>query len=435
MAVSGTRGDVQPAVVLGAELAERGHHVMMAVPPNLVDLARRAGLESVPFGYDTREHMNSDLVRHGLSRGSVVDRARALAELWNFGWDQMVTELRDVVETTAPDVLLTGITTEQIALPLAEARGIGLVALHHAPVRSNAQYSPVPGTDGAPSVVIGLAWTVLDHVLWAATRWRENALRRSLGISTVSSPLPGRIARRGSVEIQAYDRVLCPELAADWDGTRPLTGFLDVSPELRVRMDPQPSDPSLEAWIDDGTPPVYVGFGSMPVTNPAAVVAAVADAAARVGERVLLCAGWNDVDSAGPLGDHVRVTGAVDHAAVFPRCRAVVHHGGAGTTAAGLRAGRPTVVCSVSSDQPFWGRRVVALSCGAAMAASDITAESLEKALRLALEPAAAAGAAAVAAAMTSPEEAVRRAADLVESARRAPKDAVLRAPKDAVVA
>jgi UDP:flavonoid glycosyltransferase YjiC (YdhE family) len=426
MAVSGTRGDVQPAVVLGSDLAGRGHHVVMAVPPNLVHLARGVGLETVPFGYDTREHMNSDLVRHGLSRGSVADRARALAALWNFGWDQMVTELRDVVDTTAPDVLLTGITTEQIALPLAEARGIGLVALHHAPVRSNPRYSPVPGIDGAPAAVVGLAWTVLDHVLWTATRRRENTLRRSLGIPTVSSPLPGRMARRRTVEIQAYDRVFCPELAVDWDGTRPLTGFLEVSPELRARMDPQPSDPSLDEWIDDGPPPVYVGFGSMPVTNPAAVLAAVADAAARVGERALLCAGWNDVDSADALGDHVRVTGAVDHAAVFPRCCAVVHHGGAGTTAAGLRAGRPTVVCSVSSDQPFWGRRVVALSCGAAMSASDITAQSLEKALRLALTPEAAAGAAAVAAAMTSPAEAVRRASDLVESARPAPTDAVV---------
>ncbi|MBM7414258.1 MULTISPECIES: glycosyltransferase [Nocardiaceae] len=426
MAVSGTRGDVQPAVVLGSELAGRGHHVVMAVPPNLVESARGVGLETVPLGYDTREHMNSDLVRHGLSRGSVADRARALAALWNFGWDQMVTELRDVVDTTEPDVLLTGITTEQIALPLAEARGIGLVALHHAPVRSNPRFSPVPGIDGAPSAVVGLAWTLLDHVLWAATRRRENALRRSLGIPTVSSPLPGRMARRRTVEIQAYDRVFCPELADDWEDTRPLTGFLEVSPELRARMDPQPSDPSLDAWIDDGPPPVYVGFGSMPVTDPAAVLAAVADAAARVGVRVLLCAGWNDVDSVGPLGDHVRVTGAVDHAAVFPRCRAVVHHGGAGTTAAGLRAGRPTVVCSVSSDQPFWGRRVVALSCGAAMPASDITAQSLERALSLALTPEAAAGAAAVAAAMTSPAEAVRRAADLVESARPAPTDAVV---------
>ena len=106
MAVSGTRGDVQPAVVLGAELALRGHAVVMAVPPNLVSFARGAGLETVPFGYDTREHMNSDLVRHGVSQGSVADRARAVARLWNFGWDQMVRELTDVIlpERNRPDL-------------------------------------------------------------------------------------------------------------------------------------------------------------------------------------------------------------------------------------------------------------------------------------------------------------------------------------------
>ncbi|KQU06308.1 hypothetical protein ASG56_00970 [Rhodococcus sp. Leaf7] len=425
MAVSGTRGDVQPAVVLGAELALRGHEVVMAVPPNLVSFARGAGLETVPFGYDTREHMNSDLVRHGVSQGSVADRARAVARLWNFGWDQMVRELTDVMDSVRPDVLLTGITTEQIALPLAQRFGAGLVAVHHAPVRSNSRYSPIPGAESLPRVVTPLAWSVVDTALWAATCHRENVLRRGLGLGTVSTPLPRRMAEYGAIEIQAYDPAFCPDLQRDWAQTRPFAGFLDMPSALRATADPGTVTAELETWLAAGPPPVYVGFGSMPVKDPAAMVAAVRQACDRSGVRALVSVGWNDAgdfsDDAGSTDDggHLLVGGSLDHEAVFPRCRAVIHHGGAGSTAAGIRAGKPTVVCSVASDQPFWGRRIVEQSCGATLPASSVTADTMDRALRVALSPDAQEAARALSDAMIAPEVAAARAADLVESATR----------------
>ncbi|MGB3772503.1 MAG: glycosyltransferase [Rhodococcus sp. (in: high G+C Gram-positive bacteria)] len=419
IAVSGTRGDVQPAVLLGIELAGRGHRVVMAVPPNLASFARGAGLEAVELGYDTREHMNSDLVRHGVSRGSIIERARAVATLWNFGWDEMVRDMTEIVDDVRPDVIVTGIMTEQIALPLAQRCGAGLVSLHHAPVRANGRYSAIPGWEGLPRIVTEASWSLLSQALWAATRCRENRLRRNMGLPTVWSPLPGRMAKYGCAEIQAYDTAFCPELEAEWGARRPFVGFLEMSSAQRSTMDPTEPDDAIEAWIDGGSPPVYVGFGSMPVSNPEAAVAAAALACARLGQRALISAGWNDVDTA-DHGDHVLVTGTVDHETVFPRCRAVVHHGGAGSTAAGIRAGRPTVICSIASDQPFWGRRMVEHSCGAAMPFADLSADSLEAALRIALTPESAAGARRLSDAMTAPDAALGRAADLVESAHAA---------------
>ena len=153
------------------------------------------------------------------------------------------------------------------------------------------------------------------------------------------APAPRRITERGSLEIQAYDEVCFPGLAAEWakwDGQRPFVGALTM--EL-----PTDADDEVASWIAAGTPPICFGFGSMPVESPADTLAMIGAACAQLGERALVCAGWSDFSHV-PHFEHVKVVGAMNYAAIFPACRAVVHHGGAGTTAAGLRAGVPTLI-------------------------------------------------------------------------------------------
>lgn len=420
IAVSGTRGDVQPAVVLGAELRSRGHDVLMAVPPNLVSFAASAGLETTGFGYDTFDHMNSDLVRHGLRRGSVADRLGALRQLWNYGWDQMVRELT-AATADGVDVIVTGVTTEQAALPLVERHGASLIALQHAPIRRNGVHSPVPGTDAFPGPVLEAAWSMVDHLVWLATRRRENGLRTALGVPTAGSPLPYRIARYG-MEIQAYDPAFCPQLASRWGERRPFCGFLDLDADLRARVDPSTrTDSAVLEWIAAGPPPVYVGFGSMPVSDPAALVTMVDSVCGRLGHRALVSVGWNESVTWPPEGgdeETTMVTGSLDHSRIFPLCGAVVHHGGAGSTAAGIRAGRPTLVCSVSSDQPFWGARIADRGAGAATTLAGLDDESFESGLRRIMTDDCARAAQDLAAEMIGPAEARARAADLVEASR-----------------
>jgi sterol 3beta-glucosyltransferase len=131
----------------------------------------------------------------------------------------------------------------------------------------------------------------------------------------------------------------------------------------------------LLAFLAAGPPPVYVGFGSMVGRDPRATTRTVLAAVQRAGTRAILASGWGGVSGAPrpPLAadladalapDRVFVLDEAPHAWLFPRVAAVVHHGGAGTTAAGLRAGCPTVVCPFFGDQPFWGARVAALGAG-----------------------------------------------------------------------
>jgi UDP:flavonoid glycosyltransferase YjiC (YdhE family) len=173
------------------------------------------------------------------------------------------------------------------------------------------------------------------------------------------------------------------------------------------------------SWIAEGTPPIYFGFGSTPIASPAETVAVIGMACARLGERALICSGPNDFTDV-PRFDHVKLAVQVSHSVIFPACRAVAHHGGAGVTAAGLRAGVPTLILWFWLDQPMWADGVTRLKVGAGRAFLESTLDSLVADLRSILTPQCAARAREVAPQMTKSAESVTRAADLLEDAARA---------------
>jgi vancomycin aglycone glucosyltransferase len=168
--------------------------------------------------------------------------------------------------------------------------------------------------------------------------------------------------------------------------------------------------------MSGGSPPVYFGFGSMPMAAPNDTVAVIDAACARVDVRALICLGANYVDGLSN-SDRVKVVREANHAAVFPACRAVVHHGGAGTTAAGLRAGVPNLVLWSGLDQPVWAASVAHLEVGFGRRFSESTLDSLSVDLRAILAPPYAIRAKAVAQQMTSPSESLARTTDLLEEA------------------
>jgi vancomycin aglycone glucosyltransferase len=150
------------------------------------------------------------------------------------------------------------------------------------------------------------------------------------------------------------------------------------------------------------------------------MIAMISGACAQLGERALICSGVGDFTGI-PHPDHVKVVSAVSHAMVFPACRAVVHHGGAGTTAAALRAGTPELILFTFwlEDQPIWAAAVEQLGVGSARSLSETTQESLIADLRTVLDPRYAARAREIAGQMSKPAESVAGAADLLEDAVR----------------
>jgi len=413
LAAYGTRGDIEPSVAVGRELLRRGHDVRIAVPPDLVGFAETAGLPAVPYGLDTQAWVGvyRDFWTCFFGEFWKVRKLRRLwREMWDLSdqaWKQMSTVLTSLAE--GADLLFVGQSYQEPAANVAEYLGIPLATLHNTPTRPNGQLLAT-----LPSPLARMAMRLFDWGGWRMNKKVEDAQRRELGLPKATGPTSRRIIQRGSLEIQAFDEVCFPGLAAEWSSwkdTRPFVGTLTMQLETE-------DDADVTSWIADGPPPICFGFGSMPVHSPSDTMEMIAGACAELGERALVCSGRTDY-SAAPHFDHVKVVGAVNYATVFPACRAAVHHGGAGTLAASLRAGVPTLVLWIDGAQPVWASRVKRLKVGISRHFSTATRETIVADLRRILTPEYVTRAHEVAAQMTKPAESVARTADLVEDYAR----------------
>jgi vancomycin aglycone glucosyltransferase len=375
----GSRGDVEPLVGLAVAVRALGAQVRVCAPAD-EDFARRlagVGVEFVPVGPSARE-----LTQAAPPPSSLPERAARL-----------IAAQFDVIPAAAEgcDVLVaTGmLPTAAGALSIAEKLGIPSVFVafqkstlpspHHAPLAYPGRPHPPGVTDN------GLLWG-LDaesvHVLFEA----------ALNTNRVANGLPPVDDVRDFV---IGDR---PWLATDpvLDPWRP-TGLDVTQTGAWIVPDDRPLPDDLEAFLDAGTPPVYVGFGSMPMHAAADVAGVAVEAVRAQGRRAIVLQGWAEL---GPVDDRddCFVVGEVNHQALFGRCAAVVHHGGAGTTTTATRAGAPQVVVPQATDQPYWAGRVADLGAGVAHDGPAPTVESLSAALRAVLTPETRARAAAVAA-------------------------------------
>ncbi|PRC43875.1 glycosyl transferase family 1, partial [Mycobacterium sp. ITM-2017-0098] len=397
----GGRGDVEPAVVIGRELQRRGHDVLIAVPPNLVGFAETAGLPATAYGLDSQDILDAQRKYFTVySRtpwklkelnGMARDTNRFAAECWA----EMTRTLASLA--AGADLVVTGLIFEQPAANVAERYDIPLVTLQYFPARPHGQLMPL-----LPAPLSRLAMKANDWAAWRGTREAEDAQRRELGLPNATRPAPRRIAERGSLEIQAYDELCFPGLAAEWSrwaSRRPIVGALAMA-------SPTDADDEVASWAAEGTPPIFFGFGSVPIGSPADTVAMIAAACARLGERAIVGAGGTDLSKVSHPR-HVKVVNQVNYATIFPTCRAVVHHGGAGTLAACLRAGVPQLILWTLPDQPFFAAQLKRLKVGAGRRFATTTEKTLVRDLRRILKPKCAAHARTVAPRMTTPAQSV----------------------------
>ncbi|MEY8016630.1 glycosyltransferase [Mycobacterium servetii] len=413
----GTRGEVEPYVTVGRELVRRGHEVHMAVAPEMVSFTEAAGPAAVAYGpalkaiLDPHRDFWAGLFTHPW-------RIRELGKL-SAEYSQPLIECRAEVSATltsladGADLLLTGMNYEDDAVNVAEHCDIPLATLHIFPLRANGQLLPF-----LPAPLARSAMKLVDWAAWRGGKKVEDAQRRGFGLPEATRPWPRRITERGSLEIQAYDEVCYPGLAAEWAKwnaqqvpKRPFVGALTM--EL-----PTDNDDEVASWIAAGKPPICFGFGSVGVESAADTLAMISSACARLGERALICAAGTDYSNVSH-SEHVKVVGVMNYAAALPGCRAFVHHGGCGTTNAGLRAGLPTLILWTLPDQGLWGARVKRLKVGTGRRFSATTEESLVADLRTVLAPQCLTRARELAARMTKAADSVATTADLVENFAR----------------
>ncbi|SCK46044.1 glycosyltransferase [Streptomyces sp. WMMB 322] len=376
----GSRGDVEPLVALAVELRTLGAEVCVCAPPD-EDFARRLDGAGVP------------LVPVWLSARSLTKAAPPPSSLPRRAAELIAAQLDAVTEAAAEgcDALVaTGVMPAAAgALSVAEKLGVPSASVTFqqltlpSPHRRPLEY---PGRPHPPEVTDNrVLWDLDARSIDALFGEALNSNRASAGLSPVDSVRDYVIGLRPWL---ATDPVLDP-----WHGTPDLDV---VQTGAWILPDERPLPDELEAFLDAGAPPVYVGFGSMPMHAAADVARVAVDAVRSQGRRAVLTRGWAGLALIDD-GDDCFVVGEVNHQALFARVAAVVHHGGAGTTTTAARAGAPQVVVPQAADQPYWAGRVAELGIGAAHDGPVPTSESLSAALEVALSSGARARATSVA--------------------------------------
>ncbi len=383
IAALGSRGDVQPFVALGWALAQRGHTVTVVADQIFAPLIARYGLHAAPFDAEVQRHMAA-LVRVGHRNA-----ARQLLELARRGKEAAAIIFRRIYDAAQH---ADGVVFSPLAMVAADiAAHLGIPALTAAvqPLTPTAAF-PHPLAPAWPRGLPGrrlyhrgtYAW--VNGVLGGlarpyVNRFRAQVLRlppRSWRDFVNADPFPRPM-------LYAFPEQVVPK-PPEWGPDVHLTGYWLLPPDAGWRPSPE-----LQAFLDAGPPPVYVGFGSMVDADPEGLTRLVIQALRAVGRRGVLLGGWARLGR-GARPDDILVVDEVPHTWLFPRCAAVVHHGGAGTTAAALHAGVPAVVVPYLMDQPFWGRRVAALGVGPRpIPRRKLTAAALAQALDRALHDAA----------------------------------------------
>ena len=391
----GTRGDVQPMLALSRSLEARGHAVRLAVPPNSMALARDAGFEAIPVGLDYED----------ISRRAATGSIRELLTLIPLLREEVRTQIGALEQHTAGVDLVVGSSVFAVGAVFAEVLRKPYVYFAFCPqlLASSDHPSPAVPWHGMPH------WA--NRATWAFNGWYWSRLLRTLMNEVRAERKLGPIgdvwsSLTGAHPILASDPVLA---AAPADHPVPV-----AQPGAMFLADSGGLSPGLSSFLEAGPAPAYVGFGSMSDPSPRKTTERILEAVRRAGVRAVISRGWARlVASAAP--DGVLFIGPEPHDKLFPRCAAVVHHGGAGTTHAAARAGVPQVVLPQLLDQHYWAHRVRALGLGRAdVPRHGRNPEPLARALR-ACHGDAALIARARAFAGTMRQDGAERAAELLE--------------------
>jgi UDP:flavonoid glycosyltransferase YjiC (YdhE family) len=356
----GTRGDIQPYIALSLGLRQAGHAVRVVTHQIFEPFVKEYGLDFYPLHVDPRQV----LINQALSEvGNNPIRITRWME------ENLKTVLRDVFEATlianrdAELMLNSGLSLA--GWHVAEKLNMPALATYLWPVTPSRH---LPATTGK----IPPAWLPFRGVVNYWSTKLSNQLFFNLMLPLVNQcrkeildlrPMKAKEywpldSAQGSTSlIYGYSPAVVPK-PPDWGDNQQIAGywFLDAQEGYRPET-------ALLDYLEGGPPPVYLGFGSMVDHEQEAINQLVIDALRETGQRGILLGGWSELGS-GDLPDFIFRVDAVPHDWLFPRMAAVVHHGGAGTTAAALRAGVPSVVVPWFGDQFFWGWRVQELGVG-----------------------------------------------------------------------
>lgn len=364
----GTRGDVQPMLALSEALLARGHPVELAVPPSSLEHARQVVPDAFAVG------LNYEEVSRRASSGSMRDMMATIPLVRG----EIDAQLQALEARAAGADVIAGSSVCMVGTTLGEALGKPYAFFSFCPqiIPSGEHPAPAIRQHGRPAWLNRFTWWINELIWRRMIGARMEEVRRARGLPRLATIWGGLL---GVHPVAAFD----PGLATapvDWPAPIPQVGALFAREREELSAD-------VSAFLERGPPPVYVGFGSMSDPDPRATVARIIESARRAGVRALISRGWAGFELESPPPE-VLFIGPQPHRKLFPRCAAVVHHGGAGTTHAAAHAGVPQVVMPHLLDQFYWAHRVKKLGIGRSVARYRRSPEPLARAIRECVEDA-----------------------------------------------
>ncbi|KAK7295158.1 hypothetical protein RJT34_18063 [Clitoria ternatea] len=390
MLIVGTRGDVQPFVAIGKRLQVDGHRVRLATHKNFEDFVLNAGLEFYPLGGDPKVLAGYMVKNKGflpsgpseihLQRHQIKDIIDSLLPACNSRYPDSESSAPFKADAIIANPPAYGHTH------VAEHLNVPLHIFFTMPWTPTSEF-PHPLSRVKQPIGYRLSYQIVDALIWLGIRDIINEFRKKKLKLRPITYLSGSYTNPLDVP---YGYIWSPHLVPkpkDWGPNIDVVGFcfLDLASNYQP---PQ----SLVDWLEEGEKPIYIGFGSLPLQNPDKMTQIIVQALEQTGQRGIINKGWGGLGNlAEQMAKQKRSVYLLDncpHDWLFPRCTAVVHHGGAGTTAAGLRAKCPTTVVPFFGDQPFWGERVHARGVGPApIPVDEFTLERLVDAINFMLKP------------------------------------------------
>ncbi|KAF3332004.1 sterol 3-beta-glucosyltransferase UGT80B1 [Carex littledalei] len=364
MLVVGTRGDVQPFIAFAKRLQEFGHNVRLATHVNFRKFVKSAGVDFYPLGGDPKI-MAAYMAR---TKGFLLSGPTEIST--------QRKQLKEIIYSLLPACTEPDLDTG------APFHAQAIIANPPAYGRPTNEF-PHPFARVPQSAAYRLSYLIVDLVVWWGIRGYINEFRKK---KLKLPPIAYFSTYHGSISHLPTAYMWSPQLVpkpADWGSLVDVVGycFLNLGPKYQPPRE-------LVEWIEQGSQPIYIGFGSIPLDDEKNIMAIILEALKETGQRGIIGRGWGSLGSLSEIPVDVYLLDDCPHDWLFPRCTAVVHHGGAGTTATGLRAGCPTTIIPFFGDQFFWGDRIHAEGVGPApIPISELTVERLCSALKFMLEP------------------------------------------------
>lgn len=372
---AGSRGDTQPYIALAQRLQQEGYRVTLGAPANFETFVSNYGIPFAPLRADYYQLMDSEEGRD-LKSGNPM---RVMRQMQTVIFPLMRRLLDDCWQAAqGADAII--FHPKVLAAPhLAEELNIPVIAAIPVPIMTPTSAFPAPGVihrdlggtlNRLTYSAIALATASFGGIIGD---WREQTLK----LPRKSTAVKGNTVNGKPIPVLYPVSPTVIPVPADYPPTAHMTGYWFTEQQA----DWQPTA-ELRSFLDAGAPPVYIGFGSMVAEDAEGFSRTVLEGVRQSGQRALLASGWGGL-KASALPEGVFMLDEAPHDWLFPRVAAVVHHGGAGTVAAGLRAGKPTFIVPFLADQPFWGQRLHALGVSPEpIAHKQLTATTLATALR-----------------------------------------------------